>query len=102
MLQGKKKHDIPRLDVVQIARVPKHASKLVFFLVGLRTYQHPSTVIYDSLDIGYTVYFFQSRKFLVASRLFCIIAGLRETIMYCRAKGEVKPVIVQVLRAPEI
>ena len=35
--------DSSRLDGVEIARVTWHASKLVSFLVGLRTYQHPST-----------------------------------------------------------
>ena len=40
-LAGKKKlDDSSRLDVVLIAR-PRHASELVSFLVGLRTYQHP-------------------------------------------------------------
>ena len=32
--------DSSRLDVVEIARVAWHASELVSFLVGLRTYQH--------------------------------------------------------------
>jgi len=45
-LAGKKKKpdDSSRLDVVEIARVPCHASKLVSFLVGLRTYQHPGMI----------------------------------------------------------
>jgi len=30
-----------RLDGVEIARVARHASELVSFLVRLRTYQHP-------------------------------------------------------------
>ena len=37
----KKPDDSSRLDIVEIARVPEHASGLVSFLVGLRTYQHP-------------------------------------------------------------
>jgi len=40
-LQEKQFNDSSRLDVVEIARVPDMASELVFFLVGLRTYQHP-------------------------------------------------------------
>jgi len=35
-------YDSSRLDVVEITR-PWHASKLVSFLDGLRTYQHPGT-----------------------------------------------------------
>jgi len=41
-LAGKKKLDGSHLYVVEIAR-PWHASELVSFLVGLRTYQHPGT-----------------------------------------------------------
>ena len=40
-LQEKKLDDSSRLDVVEIARVPEHASELVSFLFGLRTYQNP-------------------------------------------------------------
>ena len=41
-LAGKKKlDDRSRLDVVEIRARPWHASELVSFLVGLRTYQHP-------------------------------------------------------------
>jgi len=41
--RGKKNlYDSSRLDVVEIVR-PWHASELVSFLVGLRTYQHPGT-----------------------------------------------------------
>ena len=45
-LAGKKKlDDRSRLHVVEIARVALHASELVSFLVGLRTYQHPGTML---------------------------------------------------------
>ena len=44
-LAGKKKLDISRLDVVEIARVAWHAFELVSFLVGLRTYQHPGILL---------------------------------------------------------
>jgi len=36
--------DSSRLHIVEIACVTGHASELVSFLVGLRTYQHPGTV----------------------------------------------------------
>jgi len=39
----KKLEDSSRLDAVEIARVARHASELVSFLVGLRTYQHLGT-----------------------------------------------------------
>jgi len=42
-LAEKKKLDSSRLNVVEIARV-RHASELVSFLVGLRTYQHPGII----------------------------------------------------------
>jgi hypothetical protein len=45
-LQEKKLDDSSRLDVVEIARVPEHASELVSFLVGLRTYQHPVLIVF--------------------------------------------------------
>ena len=44
-LAEKKKLDSSRLSVVEIARVPKNASKLVSFLVRLRTYQHSSIYV---------------------------------------------------------
>ena len=40
-MQEKKFDDSSRLDLVEIARVALHASELVSFLVGLRTYQQP-------------------------------------------------------------
>ena len=40
--QEKKLEDSSRLDVVEIARVARHASEIVSSLVGLRTYQPPS------------------------------------------------------------
>ena len=47
----KKKLDSSRLDVVEIARVAWHASELVSFLVGLRTYQQTSThLLTDSVE----------------------------------------------------
>ena len=36
--------DSSRLDVVEIARVPCMLPSLFFFLVELRTYQHPSNI----------------------------------------------------------
>ena len=45
-LQTKKNKldDSSRLAVVEIMRVPEHASELVSFLVGLRTYQYPGYI----------------------------------------------------------
>ena len=45
VLQEEKLDESSRLDVVEIARVAWHASELVSFLVGLRTYQHPGTYL---------------------------------------------------------
>jgi len=46
VLQGKKNiDDSSRLDVADIARVPG------MLLVGLRTYQHPGTLIYAYITI---------------------------------------------------
>ena len=42
----KKLDDSSRLDVVEITRVPDMLPKLVSFLVGLRTYQHPGTLLH--------------------------------------------------------
>jgi len=41
----KKLDNRSRLDVVEIAHVAWHVSELVSFLVGLRTYQHPGTLL---------------------------------------------------------
>ena len=40
----KKLYHSSRFDVVEIARVAWHASELVSFLIGLRTYQHPGRI----------------------------------------------------------
>jgi len=50
----KKPDDSLRLDVVEIA-CPCHASELVSFLVGLRTYQHPSNGLYLLMSCVQTV-----------------------------------------------
>jgi len=42
-LQENKFDDSSRLDFVKNRARPCHASELVSFLVGLRTYQHPGT-----------------------------------------------------------
>ena len=44
-LQKKKLDDSSRLDVVEVARL-SHASELVSFLVDLRTYQHPGSIMH--------------------------------------------------------
>jgi len=57
-LQEKKLDDSSRLNVVEIALV--HVSKLVSFLVGLRTFQHPDVlVLYLVLLHVSAVYFSQ-------------------------------------------
>jgi len=50
----KKIDNSSRLDVVEVARFAWHASELVSFLVGLRTYQHPG-VYSHSLFTCFTV-----------------------------------------------
>jgi len=52
-LQEKKLDDSPRLDVVEIARVTDMLPKLVSFLVGLRTYQHPVKMLQFSHTVLY-------------------------------------------------
>jgi len=51
---GKKPDDSSRLDVVEIARFPGMLPSLFFFfLVGLRTYQHPGYIyISAEADLG--------------------------------------------------
>jgi len=44
-LAGKKKlDDSSRSDVVEIARIPDMLPSFLSYLVGLRTYQHPSII----------------------------------------------------------
>ena len=70
LAEGKKKLDDSwRLDVVEIAR-PWHASELVCFLVGLRTYQHPCMwTIYIETVKGRKISY-SNRLILSSSHLF--------------------------------
>ena len=55
-LAGKKKpYENSRLDVVEITHVAWHASELVSFPVGLRTYQHPVVFVCVYIHIDKTV-----------------------------------------------
>ena len=90
-LQKKKLHDSSRLDVVEIARV-RHASELVSFLVGLRTYQHPGIFELSTETSLCAAYLYwghalakRPSSLLVSSDLLHILQAPHKSICVCTA-----------------
>jgi len=60
-----------RLDVVEIVRLPPwHASELVSFLVGLRTYQHPDTKLCELTSRSTVIFLFMAASMAKRTKEF--------------------------------
>ena len=87
--RGKKKlDDSSRLDVVEIARVTWHASELVSFLVGLRTYQHLGTIQTGYIShyrIPHLLVKIVKQNYITLPKICCVIVGCCEVqVSKCR------------------